>query len=170
MDPNHDHASPESSARPAFLDSADTSPLIRTDFTDDDAWRAIKEQVSAPLVVNNQGSEYTAGVEFVDDRRYDGLTPGRLFSLVGEPPPYYVYIADRETMTDPEHPILAVDTGPTVDNDTNFRRGDTFRLIPAAMATVEANLSIANVDFVDYVDSASPDGVYRETYRGTYPR
>ncbi|GGF36910.1 hypothetical protein GCM10007298_35800 [Williamsia phyllosphaerae] len=123
-----------------------------------------------PLVVSNQGSEYTADVEFVDDRRYDGLTPGQLFSLVGEPPPYYVYIADRATMTDPEHPILAVDTGPTVDNETNYRRGDTFRLIPSAMATVEANLSIANVDFGDYVDIAGPDGVYRETYRGTYPR
>lgn len=122
-----------------------------------------------PLVVNNQGSEYTADVEFVDDRRYDALTIGGLFSLVGEPPPYYVYIADREAMTDPEHPILAVDTGPTVDNETNFRRGATFRLIPAATATVEANLSIANVDFADYVDSAGPDGVYRETYRGTHP-
>ncbi len=35
------------------------------------------------------------------------------------------------------------------------------RVVPAEMASAVINLSIANMDFIDFVESAGPDGVYR---------
>jgi len=81
-----------------------------------------------------------------------------LLEMVGDRPPYYVFIADATTMVDPEHPLLAVDTGP---EEFGHSRGQTVRVIPSQMWAIENNLSISNMDFEDFVDGAGPDGVYR---------
>jgi len=57
------------------------------------------------------------------------------------------------TLTNAEHPILVVDLWETP--------GRTFRVIPARMWSVENNLSLANMDFHEFAESAGADGVFR---------
>lgn len=57
------------------------------------------------------------------------------------------------SLTDPEQPVLVVD----LSNDP----GRNFRVIPAEIWGVENNLSIANMDFEEFADSADPDGTFR---------
>ena len=133
------------------------SVLIRTDFTDDDSWRNIAVAAMAP-VPQGDGTEFAAYLTCIDNRDYDGLTVDGLLDLIGDPPPYYAFLVDAETVTNPEMPIVAVYTGPDYPERP---RGKTFRVIPTEMCSVENNLSIANMDFESFADSADDDGIFR---------
>ncbi|WP_406279157.1 DUF6924 domain-containing protein [Nocardia sp. NBC_00881] len=87
---------------------------------------------------------------------FDGLTPADLGDLVDGQT--YVFLADTTTMTDPEHPLLAVDTS---DEDARGDGDPVFRIAPIAMAEVEVNFFLSNVDFEDYASSVDDDGVFR---------
>ncbi|MDJ0104977.1 hypothetical protein QM646_01030 [Rhodococcus erythropolis] len=137
---------------------ADESLLIRTDFTDDGAWREIAVAAMAPVSEGDGDLEFAAYLTCIDNRDYDGLTVDGLLGLIGEPPPYYAFLVDTETVRTPEHPIVAVYTGP---DEPDRPRGKTFRVIPAEMWSVENNLSIANMDFESFADSTDDDGVFR---------
>jgi hypothetical protein len=43
----------------------------------------------------------------------------------------------------------------------NGQVGRTFRSIPSEVEPIVANLSIANMDFGEFADSADPDGIFR---------
>src|SRR5690349_3409519 len=51
---------------------ADQTPLIRTDFSDDDAWDRVVAAVRAPAAFD--GETYTPPIVPVSDRTFDGLT------------------------------------------------------------------------------------------------
>jgi hypothetical protein len=136
--------------------NGDVSLLIRTDFTDDAAWRTVAAAAMAPGVGDE--SDFAAILTCVNTPENDGLSIADLLEMIGDRPPYYVFIADATTMADPEHPILAVDTGA---EEFGHSRGQTVRVIPCQMWSIENNLSISNMDFEDFVDGAGPDGVYR---------
>ncbi|MGW6421888.1 DUF6924 domain-containing protein [Nocardia sp. NPDC055053] len=124
------------------------SLLVRTDFTDDAAWAHTLAAVMA-----SYDEDTTTELTPVDDVAFDGLTPADLGDLLDGQT--YVFLADTTTMTDPEHPLLAVDTS---DEDA----GDAvFRLAPIAMAEVEVNFALSNMDFEDYAGSVDDDGVFR---------
>ncbi len=131
------------------------SLVVRTDFSDDDAWSAVRTAIDAPVGVDPVTGEFDfrAFVEFADDRRYEGMTADQLLARVPEGTHHRVFfVVDRETLTDPEHPVLAVD----LDQEP----GRTFRVIPSWMWDVQINLAISNTDWESYVESAE-DGVYR---------
>ncbi|MBM4589782.1 hypothetical protein GS507_16480 [Rhodococcus hoagii] len=132
------------------------SLLIRTDFSDDAKWREAAAAAMAPG--EGENSDFSADLTCIDNPENNGLSIPDLIERIGDHPPYYVFIADHTTITDPEHPILAVDTGP---EDFGSTRGQTVRVIPSQMWSVENNLSISNMDFDEFVESAGPDGVYR---------
>ncbi|MDJ0395854.1 hypothetical protein QMK17_21280 [Rhodococcus sp. G-MC3] len=133
------------------------SLLLRTDFTDENAWRTIAVTAMAPVP---QGSDmdFAANITCIDNRVYDGLTVDGVLNLMGEPPPYYIFLVDAETVRNPEMPIVTVYTGP---DDPERPRGRTFRVIPTEMWSVENNLSLANMDFEDFADSTGEDGIFR---------
>ncbi|TJZ76028.1 hypothetical protein FCG67_18595 [Rhodococcus oryzae] len=137
-------------------DRGGDSLFIRTDFSNGAAWR----EVVAAAMAAGEGdeSEFMACLTCIDNPANDGLSISELLKRIGDQPPYYVFIADTTTITDPEHPILAVDTGPA---DSGHGRGQTVRVIPSQMWSIENNLSLANMDFEDFADAAGPDGVYR---------
>jgi hypothetical protein len=58
-----------------------------------------------------------------------------------------------KTFSDAEQPVLVV--------DLCEQPGRTFRVIPREMWGVENNLSIANMDYDDFANSADADGVFR---------
>jgi hypothetical protein len=66
-----------------------------------------------------------------------------------------LFAVDRRTITDPEHPVLVVELGP----DEGYAR--SFRVVPHLVQDVENNLSIANLDWEDYVDAVGADGILR---------
>ncbi|AYJ48024.1 DUF6924 domain-containing protein [Rhodococcus sp. P1Y] len=128
------------------------SLFIRTDFTEDTAWRDIAVAAMA------EDAEFPAYLTCIDNREYDGLTVAGLLGIIGEPPPYYVFLVDAETVRNPESPIAAVYTGP---DDPDRPRGRFFRIVPSEIAGAANNWSIANMDFEDFADSADEDGVFR---------
>jgi hypothetical protein len=134
----------------------DDSLLIRTDFSDDDAWRAVCQAACAP---NPDG--FQAYLGFVDDRRLDGATVEALLDVVDRG---YFFVADTRTLADPEHPILVVNNvDPFEDDDPEFtvQRGATFRVIPSEVWGPQNNLDLANMDFGEFADSTDDDSVFR---------
>ncbi|MFE7723590.1 DUF6924 domain-containing protein [Nocardia rhizosphaerihabitans] len=127
------------------------SLLVRTDFTDDTAWAHTLAEVIA-----SYDEDMMTGLTPVDDVTFDGLTPADLGELVDGQT--YVFLADTTTMTDPEHPLLAVDTS---DEDVRGDGDGVFRIAPTAMAEVEVNFLLSNMDFEDYAGSVDDDGVFR---------
>ncbi|WP_235010203.1 hypothetical protein [Mycobacterium sp. 3519A] len=127
---------------------SDLSLLIRTDFTDDNAWRAVCKAACAP----DPEHGFRAFLTCIDDPELDGATVESLIPLVRN----YFFVVDNHTITDPEHPILAVAGDPDDDLDP----GTSFRVIPSAMWSPENNLSLGNMLFEDFVDAAG-DGVFR---------
>ena len=126
------------------------SLVLRTDFSDEAAWRAICAAIQEP----NGDFGFTANVEFVSDKEFQGITAEKLPSLIpeGSAPPV-AFIIDHEALSQADHPILVVDL---------FEEpGRTFRVIPSEMWSVENNLSIANMDFSEFADAAGSDGIFR---------
>ncbi|MDO3651254.1 DUF6924 domain-containing protein [Nocardia mangyaensis] len=127
------------------------SLLVRTDFTNDAAWA---QTLAAVIASYDEDTE--TGLTPVDDVTFDGLTPADLADLVSGQT--YVFFADSATMSGSEHLLLAVDTS---DEDVRGDGDATFRITPDAMAGVEVNLFLANMDFEDFADSVDDDGVFR---------
>lgn len=147
------------------------SLLIRTDFTDDGVWRETALAAMAPQPDDlDTTAEFQAHLTCIDHPDNDGLTVPKLLALIGSGPPHYVFLVDHETIVNPEHPIVAVDTSPKQwAEDTDLVRGQTIRIIPKQMWSIENNLSIGNAGFDDYVRGTDPDGVDRGSPKPTPP-
>ena len=132
------------------LPQSQAALVIRTDFSDDEAWEGI---CTAVLQLTEEG--FGAQVEFVDDGAYRDVTKEQLLDLFpeGDQRPFFFMMVDDVTVRSPEHPVLVVDL---------WREpGREFRAVPAAVQAIENNLSIANMDFFEFARSAGPDGVFR---------
>src|SRR5205814_1749205 len=81
----------------------------------------------------------------------DGLQPNDIAGL--DDRIYTVYLADEQAMTGAEPTVLVVDT----------RRSPlrSFRVALPALASVENNLSLGNLDFDDFAGVVDKDGVFR---------
>ncbi|SEK51659.1 DUF6924 domain-containing protein [Streptacidiphilus jiangxiensis] len=126
-----------------------TSLVLRTDFSDDSAWAALQAAI-------DDGDE-SRHATYVSDPAFAGATVQSLVdadgSAVEKDKLYYLFVADETTMTDPEHPLLAVDLAD--------EPGRAFRVPPGWYADVSTNLTIANMDFVEFADAADASGTYR---------
>ena len=122
--------------------------VLRTDFWDDAAWDAICAEIGQPV------GDFQAYVECVSDPEFVDFTIDQLLSIAAESSfRSFVFIVDSVAFSDDEHPILVV--------DLFAEPGRTFRVIPRVMWSVENNLSIANMDFEEFADSADANGVFR---------
>ena len=129
--------------------SPEASPVVRTDFSSDEAWERLRTRLSQPeadLV------GLPADVTFVADGRFRDATPDVLVAdsaLAGD----FFFVADAGAMTD-DMTLLAVDaaTPPA---------GPPFRVAVDQVASVQVNLSIANMDWEDFADHVDGDGVFR---------
>ena len=127
------------------------SLLIRGDFSDLEAWTTVANAALAPDPVDG----FTADLTQVDDPTYDNITVDELVNAIGEPPPFYVFLCDTQTLFHPDHPILAIN----LDGEDTSNR--SVRVVPAAMWSIENNLALANMDFADFVGAADTDGIFR---------
>lgn len=95
-------------------------------------------------------------ISFVSAPEYEGLSISELTDL-GLRDSYqgkgYLFVVDQTALADVEHPILVLDLWD--------EPGRSFRVIPREMWGIEDNLSISNMDFAEFADSADADGVFR---------
>jgi hypothetical protein len=119
------------------------SLLARTDFTSDDAWREVRDQV---LRENENG--FRAYLEPVSDPAFDGVPWQAVKAAVpaNADGASVLFIADSTALTAPDHPVLAVDLP-----DDGKR---PFRCIPAELRAVENDLNISNMDWAEFADEA----------------
>jgi hypothetical protein len=127
--------------------------LVRTWFGDDAAWESLVEEVQTP---SEDG--FLANVTPVDDPAFEGLSVEALREKQTEGP-IVSFLADETTLTSAEHPVLAVWVLPRRDGDQ--RDLAPFRVVPANLWSVENNINLANMDWVDFTSSAGGDGVFR---------
>ncbi|WP_234443631.1 DUF6924 domain-containing protein [Streptomyces sp. NRRL B-24484] len=149
---------------PAVTGRPDFAALVvRTDFGDEPAWRSLLAALSGPC---GDGA-VEADVHVVDDPAWSGAAVGDVIAAVSADEDLsVVFLADDTTMRDPEHALLAVAvvTRDECENDEEFAtHSGSVRAVPAGIHEIHANLSIANLDFVDVVETArlDPAGVFR---------
>jgi hypothetical protein len=136
-----------------LLPASDQSLLVRTDFSDDLAWRRLLDLAAAP----SQDDGFMANFTSVDDRGFDQSDWQSAKAAVPEDGQAAVlFIADAVTFASPELPILVVDL-----LDFEGEHLPPFRCIPAELWAVENNLNIANMDFEEFANAAADDGVFR---------
>lgn len=121
--------------------------IIRTDFTDNAAWKAFLPEIQRSY------SGFKAYIEVIDHADYSGASVSDLLTKTSDYKYNFLFIADSTTLSQAEHPILCVDLGDVP--------GRSFRVIPSELWSVENNLSIANMDYEEFFESTDPDGIFR---------
>lgn len=155
----------------AFLFSTATTPLVRTDFSDDGAWAIVVERLTRAVNFDDPAAEphpddYLPNVEVISSPANAGLDPAQLAALVPlDQPSYgYVLLADDRSMAEAasggELTVRYVDLSWDPEWD-DTPPGRSFRIVDSEFAITEANLAIANMGFDDYAGSVDPDGVFR---------
>src|ERR1041384_1671678 len=127
------------------------NPLVlRTDFSNQVIWQAICKRIQQPVDIFH----FRANVGFLDDKEYTDMTKTQLLELIPESYNHsFIILADRITISHPEHPLLIV--------DLYEKSGHEFRAIPTQIQAIENNLSIANMDFEEFAAAVDVDGVFR---------
>ena len=125
-----------------------TSLVLRTDFRDDTAWTALKAAID--------GFDEHRRATYVSDPAYAGIAVQALVdadaAAADDDKLTYLFVADTTTMTDDEHPLLAV--------DLYDEPGRTFRVPPRWYAYVSDNLAVANMNFAEYADETDESRTY----------
>ena len=135
-----------------MLPKTKDSPVIRTHFEDEAAWKKVCELIRQPQP-DGAGGEFYAYVTFVNDPAFRDLAVQELLDRVPSDFGSFLMVVDKFTVRSPEYPILVI--------DLNCRRGRRFRAIPAQIQSIQNNLSIANMDFAEFADYVDEDGVFR---------
>ena len=130
------------------IPSSENAFLIRTDFSDESAWKKLKTAVSEP------GDLFIFNMEVVDDRANSGATVEQLMDLLPEDYPHsFIVVADGAAFSQPDYPLIVV--------DLDEERGRQFRAVAEQVASIDNNLSIANMGFEEFADAVDGDGVFR---------
>lgn len=124
----------------------DLTPLVRTDFSDQEAWQALLTAVMTP-----NEDDFLANIHVVDDPACRDLTSEQVAALA--PAHSLLVVADKAAVTSPEMPLLVIrltDGG-----------SDELRVIAEELWSIENNISLANMDWESFTDEADEDGVFR---------
>lgn len=132
--------------------------LIRADFTDQDVWENVRQQVLVDPDL--PGEDPQVGFVEVEEPVHEGLTAARLLEL--EPHRLGTYfIFDSDTVTHPGRPLVAV--------DANSQPGTFFRLVPSTVQSFAVNMMLSNMDFDDFADNVDADGIFRGFHDSARP-
>ncbi|MGV9915446.1 DUF6924 domain-containing protein [Streptomyces tendae] len=135
--------------------------LIRTDFSDEDAWQAMRVAVATPAP--DEDEDFFAALHIVDDPAYRDLDIDEIVELAPEEDSLLI-LADHKALSDPEMPLLAVYVSAEDEEDEEGEDEEgigELRVVPPALASLENNISLANMDWEEFVEAADEDGVFR---------
>lgn len=129
-------------------------PVLRADFADDAVWEEIRERIMEPT---EEG--FGADVDFVEDHGLTGLGEAAILAGYQRSYPHeyrhpVLFVVDTIAVSTPEHPVLVVNLNAGVDTPA-------FRALPRQVQSIQNNLSLSNVDYVDFATRADADGVFR---------
>lgn len=142
-------------------------PLIRTDFSSDDDWQRVVDEVSKESDIVGDDDGYTPNIEPISDPGFRSITPEALAGAWPREHHGYVILADEQSMREASSgsdlTVVFVDLYAAEEDEEEFGWvfGRAFRCVASEVAGIEANLSIANMDFPDFADSTGDDGVFR---------
>jgi len=132
--------------------------VVRTDYSDDEAWRAVVALLDQP------DGEFEVRNHLVDDRGYAGASADDvvLSAMAADSRLEVVFLADAATMSG-DHSLLAVSTRPEELEAGDEELGCVFRLLPTLVNTVHVNLAIGHLDFWEFAHGAAriPDHILR---------
>jgi hypothetical protein len=131
------------------LQKTSNAPFVRTDFSDEAAWRDL---LAAVRTESEDG--FLANITVVDDPGFQDADPGALAQSVEKNGPCHavLFVADAVTFAHAERPVLCIDPS---------QPQNTFRVVPPQLWAVENNLSLANVDWEDFARAVDADGIFR---------
>lgn len=148
------------------------TPLLRTDFSDDEVWAEIEaaaKKMDIALAMGmelmfqmNPGSRPKDGeagedlslIRVDSDRRYENKTVEQLMDLGLAPKNSAAFfVADSITMTHPDHPVVVV--------DLVTQPGRVFRAVPSQISTIDGNLDSGNLLWEELVADLDSEGIYR---------
>lgn len=121
--------------------------VVRTDFSDDDAWRSVLAGVLKPVE-----DGFRTDAEFLDDVAFSGLSTLQVLNRI--PDDYenrLLVIVDDVTIGAPRHPVLIVDL---IDEP-----GRSLRAEPAAVESMVDSISCATLRFASFATYADADGI-----------
>jgi hypothetical protein len=136
------------SGKAARLSELGNPLVLRVDFSEGAKWKSLYKTLQGAQ------DEFNSSLSFVNDPEFDGFEAGDLASLVSESSSQaFAFIVDRTALTKSGNPVLVI--------DLHHKPGRTFRVIASEFGSVANNLSIANMDFDDFVKAVDKDGIYR---------
>lgn len=125
---------------------------IRTDFSDEAAWSRLRGIVDE---LEDEIGGAPADLRWHQGGQFEGWTVADI--LAAAPDGEYtnpLVVFDGASVDRDDFTLLAVET-------SGEDRGRFFRFVLSEAASIEVNWSLGNLDFVDFADSAGPDGVFR---------
>lgn len=132
--------------------------IVRTDYSDDAAWRAIATELTTPY---GESPRFEPSPQLIDDAAFEGATADEVLALVADDGYLpLIFLADAATMREP-HLLLAVTTLTRADcegqDDFNytFSYGRELRLPPAVADEVHGRLLLGNVDWPEMCATAT---------------
>ncbi|MPY32951.1 hypothetical protein FNH09_17280 [Streptomyces adustus] len=140
---------------PKSLPQTEKTLLIRTDFSDQAAWEALRTAATTP-----DEEDFVANVHVVDDPAYSDLTTEQIVALA-PPGDSLVIVADKSALTAPGMPLLAVMLFDEEDEDAPEQGHDELRVAVEGLSAIENNISIGNMDWEEFVGAADAEGVFR---------
>ncbi|MEV4279943.1 DUF6924 domain-containing protein [Actinoplanes xinjiangensis] len=138
----------------ASLPETRSVPVLRADFADDAVWERIREKIMEPT---EEG--FGADVDFVEDLALTGLNEMAIVAGYQRSYPHdyrhpVLFVVDTIATSTPEHPVLVVNLNAGVD-------AQPFRALPRQVQSIQNNLSLANMDYVEFATAADADGIFR---------
>lgn len=131
-------------------DQLTTAPfLIRTYFIGGTDWNDLTEKFLAKYELG-----FSANLKVIDNPNNENLSIDQIIKSLPEGHPFDIlFVADSLTFTQSDNTVLCVDL---FDEPGRF-----FRVIPSELWSVENNLSIANMDYLDFYENCDENGIFR---------
>lgn len=162
----------------AALDDEATA-LIRTNRGNDAAWAAVLKAVNTPVDTTGDGDPFglfipnCTPVDHPSFERATGETLASAVAAAGNEPSGYVLLADSQSMAEAtcgaDPTLVYVDLtcpDPEEADQMGTFMGRSFRCSIPEIASIDVNLSLANMDFSDFADYADEHG---GVFRGFAP-
>lgn len=122
--------------------------LIRLGSAADDRWALTVRAAQMPP------EPFIVQIEFVDRPDFRGKSVDEALAALPADYPYgFVFLADERALTEPGHPCVVVDLS---DKDR-----PRFRAEASTLASIENNLTLANMEFSEFALEAKTTGVFR---------
>ncbi|MEW1642242.1 hypothetical protein [Streptomyces sp. NPDC091219] len=143
--------------------------IIRTDFSDEAAWRQVAEELEESAPDDDPAESY----DVVDAPELADADTDTILAAVAVHEELWeqlsvVFVADSKTMRFKTRTLLTVTTMTReimgeqgYEAMTEF--GREFRTVPSGLHSIHANLELANMDFEDFSAKAhrDPEGIFR---------